>query len=58
MPQDRRPEAAVQGYRGLFLEARPPAFGPLWKFWILSLVLFFAGHAWFYKLRKNFADVL
>ena len=48
----------VQGYRGLFLEARPPAFGPLWKFWVLSLVLFFAGHAWFYKLRKSFADVL
>lgn len=48
----------VQGYRGLFLEARPPAFGPLWKFWLLSLVLFFAGHALFYKLRKSFADVL
>jgi lipopolysaccharide transport system permease protein len=48
----------VQGYRGLFLEARPPAFGPLWKFWVLSLVLFFAGHALFYKLRKSFADVL
>jgi lipopolysaccharide transport system permease protein len=48
----------VEGYRRLLLEARAPAFGPLWKFWLVSLVLFFAGHAWFYKLRKNFADVI
>jgi lipopolysaccharide transport system permease protein len=48
----------VQGYRSLFLESRPPAFAPLWRFWILSVALFFAGHALFYKLRKSFADVL
>jgi lipopolysaccharide transport system permease protein len=48
----------VEGYRGLFLESRPPAFGPLWKFWVISLVFFFAGHAWFYKLRRSFADVI
>jgi lipopolysaccharide transport system permease protein len=48
----------VQGYRDLFLEARPPAFGPLWKLWAVSLVFFFAGHACFYKLRKTFADVI
>jgi lipopolysaccharide transport system permease protein len=48
----------VEGYRRLFLESRPPEFGPLWTFWLVSLVLFFAGHAWFYKLRKNFADVI
>jgi lipopolysaccharide transport system permease protein len=48
----------VQGYRDLFLEGRPPAFGPLWKLWAVSLVFFFAGHACFYKLRKTFADVI
>lgn len=48
----------VQGYRDLFLESRAPAFGPLWKLWLVSLVLFFAGHAWFYRLRKSFADVI
>jgi len=48
----------VSGYRAIFLESQPPAFGPLWKFWVLSLALFVLGHAWFYKLRKNFADVI
>jgi len=48
----------VSGYRNIFLETSPPAFGPLWKFWLLSAGLFLAGHAWFYKLKKNFADVI
>lgn len=48
----------VEGYRRLLLKPAPPDFGPLWKFWLISLLLFFAGHALFYKLRKNFADVI
>jgi lipopolysaccharide transport system permease protein len=48
----------VQAYRDIFLERRAPAFSGLWKFWAVSLILFFAGHAWFYKLRKTFADVI
>ncbi len=48
----------VRAYRDIFLEGRAPAFGGLWKFWAVSLILFFAGHAWFYKLRKTFADVI
>jgi len=48
----------VRGYRAIFLERQAPAFGPLWKLWVLSLVLFVAGHAWFYKLRKSFADLI
>lgn len=48
----------VRGYRAIFLERHPPAFGPLWKFWILSAVIFVLGHAWFYKLRKSFADMI
>jgi lipopolysaccharide transport system permease protein len=48
----------VRGYRAIFLEHQPPPFGSLWKFWVLSLVVFVLGHAWFYKLRKSFADLL
>ncbi len=48
----------VQGYRAILLDGTPPAWGPLWKLWLTSLATFFAGHAWFYKLRRNFADVI
>ena len=48
----------VRGYRAIFLEDHAPAFGPLWKLWLLSAVVFMLGHAWFYKLRKSFADLL
>ncbi len=48
----------VEGYRGVLLESRPPGFPGLWKLWLASLALFFAGHACFYKLRKGFADVI
>jgi lipopolysaccharide transport system permease protein len=49
----------VRGYRTILLDpGSPPAFGPLWKLWLLSTVVFILGHAWFYKLRKTFADVI
>ncbi len=48
----------VGGYRAVFLEAHAPALGALWKLWLLSAVVFVAGHAWFYKLRKSFPDVI
>ncbi len=48
----------VRGYRAIFLEHHAPQFGPLWKLWVLSVVVFIAGHAWFYKLRKSFADMI
>ncbi len=48
----------VRGYRAVFLEGAAPAFSATWKLWLLSAAVFFAGHAWFYKLRKNFADVI
>ena len=51
-------DALVRAYRDIFLEGRAPAPGALWKFWAVSLLLFFAGHAWFYRLRKTFADVI
>jgi homopolymeric O-antigen transport system permease protein len=48
----------VHGYRAVLLDHRPPDFGPLWKLWVLSLAVFVLGHAWFYKLRKSFADLI
>jgi lipopolysaccharide transport system permease protein len=48
----------VRGYRSIFLEHRPPDFSPLWKLWVLAAAVFVLGHAWFYKLRKSFADII
>jgi lipopolysaccharide transport system permease protein len=48
----------VRGYRAILLENHAPAFGALWKLWLLSIVVFVLGHAWFYKLRKSFADMI
>jgi lipopolysaccharide transport system permease protein len=48
----------VRGYRAIFLENRAPDFGPLWKLWLLAAAVFILGHAWFYKLRKTFPDII
>ena len=48
----------VHGYRAVLLEHQAPALGALWKLGVLGLILFLAGHAWFYKLRKSFPDML
>jgi lipopolysaccharide transport system permease protein len=48
----------VQAYRDILLDGHSLQALPLLKFWILALVFFFAGHAWFYKLRKTFADII
>lgn len=48
----------VRGYRAILLEGHAPELVPLIKLWVIALALFFLGHAWFYKLRKNFADVI
>jgi lipopolysaccharide transport system permease protein len=48
----------VRGYRAIFLDHQAPAFGSMWKLWLLSVVVFVLGHAWFYKLRKSFADII
>ncbi len=48
----------VRGYRSILLEHHAPAFGPLWKLWLVSAIVFVLGHAWFYKLRKSFADMI
>jgi len=48
----------VRGYRAIFLDNQHPAFGALWKFSLLAAVVFVLGHAWFYKLKKSFADMI
>jgi lipopolysaccharide transport system permease protein len=48
----------VRGYRDILLEGRAPAFPPLWKLWLVAAAVCVAGHAWFYKLRKSFADII
>ncbi len=48
----------VRGYRAVFLEGHAPELLPLVKLWAIALALFFLGHVWFNRLRKNFADVI
>lgn len=48
----------VRAYRSVFLEARAPDWNSLAIFTAVSLVVFFAGHAWFHKLRRSFADLI
>lgn len=48
----------VRGYRAVFLEGQAPVWGSLWKLWIVSAAVFILGHAWFYKLRRSFADII
>lgn len=48
----------VRAYRSVLLEGHAPDRHGLTIFWCLAIILFLAGHAWFYKLRKWFADVI
>ena len=48
----------VRLYRVIFLEGQSPAAHTLVKFWGLAVLVFFAGHAFFYKLRRSFADIV
>ena len=48
----------VRHYRMIFLEASGPDWRALGKLAALGGVVFVAGHAWFYKLRRSFADLV
>lgn len=48
----------VTNYRRIFLESQAPLWLGMGKMWLLSIVVCIFGHAWFYKLRKSFADVI
>jgi lipopolysaccharide transport system permease protein len=48
----------VRSYRAIFLDGHAPPVAALGKLWVVSVVVFLGGHAWFYKLRRSFADVI
>jgi lipopolysaccharide transport system permease protein len=48
----------VRGYRAVLLEGNAPAWRSTWKLWVVAWLVFILGYAWFYKLRKSFADVI
>ncbi len=48
----------VRAYRAIFLEGHAPSPRAIILFWLLGAVTFLLGHAWFYKLRKTFADAI
>lgn len=48
----------VRGYRAILLEGSAPDGKALAWLALVSVVVFLAGHAWFYKLRKSFADII
>ncbi len=48
----------VENYRRILLEGAAPAWGALARLTVWSAVVVVAGHGWFYKLRRSFADLL
>ena len=48
----------VKSYRAIFLEASAPPWTSLGYLTAGAAFLFIAGHAWFYKLKRSFADVV
>ena len=48
----------VRAYRSILLESRGPDWASIGWLALVSLFVFLLGHAWFYKLRKSFADLI
>jgi lipopolysaccharide transport system permease protein len=48
----------VHAYRATLLEARAPDWVSLGWLALAAILVFLLGHAWFYKLRKQFADLI
>ena len=48
----------VHSYRAVLLDATAPDWVSLGWLAVVALVAFLLGHAWFYKLRKSFADLI
>ncbi len=48
----------VRGYRDVLLEASPPAWAPLGWLTLAGAMVFVVGFAWFYKLKRSFADLV
>lgn len=48
----------VKGYRSVLLESKAPDWNSLAWLFAFSIAVFLFGHAWFYKLRRSFADLI
>lgn len=48
----------VRAYREILLEGHAPSFAPLAKLYVVALAVFVAGHTMFYRLKRNFPDIL
>ncbi len=48
----------VRGYRSILLESKAPDWNSVAWLSAFSVAIFLFGHAWFYKLRKSFADLI
>ena len=48
----------VSAYRAVLLENAPPQWGPLSLLWGVSVMVFWLGYGWFYKMKKSFADLI
>jgi len=50
--------ALVHSYRAVLLDAAAPDWQSLGWLALAAATMFLLGHAWFYKLRKSFADLI
>lgn len=50
--------ALVNGYRAVILESRSPEWLPVAWAWVAGLGAFWVGHAFFWKYRRSFPDIL
>jgi lipopolysaccharide transport system permease protein len=48
----------VRAYRRILLEGSGPGWWAMAKLGVLAAAVCVAGHAWFYRLRRSFADLL
>jgi lipopolysaccharide transport system permease protein len=48
----------VRGYRAILLESSAPDWRAVAWLLAVSILVFLLGHAWFYKLRRSFADLI
>jgi len=48
----------VHSYRAVLLDAAAPDWASLGWLALGAAVVFLLGYAWFYKLRKSFADLI
>lgn len=48
----------VEGFRAALVTGSAPQLVPLALLWLAAIAAFLVGHAWFWRLRKTFADVI